>query len=132
MKLLLDQGLPRSSAALLRERGIDAFHVGETGLATASDQAILEAARLDGRVIVTLDSDFHTILALDGAAGPSVIRVRWEGLKGPGVADLIRQVIGLCRDDLLAGVVVSVTPAGLRLRRLPVARESLSDEADGP
>lgn len=132
MKLLLDQGLPRSSAAILRDRGIDAVHVGESGLGTASDQAILRTARVDGRVIVTLDSDFHTILALEGCAGPSVIRVRWEGLRGPQVADLIRQVIELCRDDLLAGAVVSVTPVGLRLRLLPVGRESLGDEADGP
>jgi predicted nuclease of predicted toxin-antitoxin system len=65
MKLLLDQGLPRSSAALLRERGIDAVHAGESGLATASDQAILEAARLDGRVIVTLDSDFSSAAISD-------------------------------------------------------------------
>jgi predicted nuclease of predicted toxin-antitoxin system len=132
MKLLLDQGLPRSSAAVLRDHGIDAVHAGEIGLGTASDQAILGAARVDGRVIVTLDSDFHTILALEESAGPSVIRVRWEGLKGPEVAVLIRQVTELCRDDLHAGAVVSVTPGGLRLRRLPVGRESLRDEVDGP
>ncbi len=81
MKLLLDQGLPRSSAAVLRDLGLDAVHAGESALSTASDQAILEAARLEDRVVVTLDSDFHTILALEGSAGPSVIRLRREGPK---------------------------------------------------
>lgn len=132
MKLLLDQGLPRSTAAVLRDLGIDAVHAGESGLSTASDQVILEAARAEGRVVVTLDSDFHTILALEGSAGPSVIRLRWEGLKGREVADLMRQVIELCRDDLLAGAVVSVRPDGLRLRRLPVVRQPLGDGADAP
>ncbi len=42
MKLLLDQGLPRSSAAILREAGFDAVHTGEISLATAEDELILQ------------------------------------------------------------------------------------------
>ena len=70
MKLLLDQGLPRSTAKLLRESGVDAVHTGECGLSVASDDAILEAGRAQGRTVVTLDSDFHAILALAEARSP--------------------------------------------------------------
>jgi predicted nuclease of predicted toxin-antitoxin system len=45
MRFLLDQGLPRSAAALLRNRGIDAVHVGEIGLVVASDPEILLRGR---------------------------------------------------------------------------------------
>nr|WP_258003931.1 DUF5615 family PIN-like protein [Fischerella thermalis] len=41
MKLLLDQGLPRSAATLLSEAGIDAVHVAEIGLSAADDRDIL-------------------------------------------------------------------------------------------
>lgn len=37
MRLLLDQGLPRSTVPLLGKNGIEALHVGEVGLASASD-----------------------------------------------------------------------------------------------
>lgn len=78
MKLLLDQGLPRSAAALLSDVGIDTIHVGEIGLSAAEDADILQRAREEERVVVTLDADFHTLLALNQATSPSVIRIRIE------------------------------------------------------
>jgi predicted nuclease of predicted toxin-antitoxin system len=84
MKLLLDQGLPRSTVVHLRKQGIEAAHVGDKGLATASDSTILECGRQEGMVVVTLDADFHALLALSGLTGPSVIRIRIEGLRGEG------------------------------------------------
>lgn len=41
MKFLLDQGLPRSTVTHLEAAGITAEHVGDLGLATASDATIL-------------------------------------------------------------------------------------------
>ena len=130
MKFLLDQGLPRSTAELLRQKGLDAVHTGECGLSVASDNAILAAGRAQGRTVITLDSDFHTILALEEASGPSVIRVRWEGLRGPEMAKLIGQVLALCLDDLESGAAVSVKPDGIRVRRLPIVSEHIGDAAE--
>ena len=76
MKLLFDQDLPRSAAELLRQVGIDTIHVGEIGLGTASDAEIMAAALQQQRVVVTLDADFHALLALSQATQPSVIRIR--------------------------------------------------------
>ena len=67
MRLLLDQGLPRSAAKFLREAGIDTVHVGEVGCADADDAAILQKAQGEKRTVVTLDADFHTLLALSRA-----------------------------------------------------------------
>lgn len=76
MRLLLDQGLPRTAADLLHSAGMDAVHTGECGLATASDIAILEYTRAEDAIVVTLDADFHALMALSGATQPSVIRIR--------------------------------------------------------
>jgi predicted nuclease of predicted toxin-antitoxin system len=44
MKLLLDQGLPRSTVVHLSKAVIEAVHVGEIAFATASDAKILDFA----------------------------------------------------------------------------------------
>ena len=90
MRLLLDQGLPRSAARLLREAGVDTVHVGEIGYSDADDASILKRARDEERTVVTFDADFHALLALSRATSPSVIRIRIEGLCGQRAADLFR------------------------------------------
>jgi predicted nuclease of predicted toxin-antitoxin system len=123
-KVLLDQGLPRSAAEHLRRAGIETVHTGEIGMATADDASILQRANDDGRMVVTLDADFHKLMALAGATHPSVIRIRIEGLRGDALAHLIQEVLQSCRDDLIRGALVSVQERGIRIRRLPLARPS--------
>ena len=67
MKLLLDQGLPRSTVNHLAATGIAAEHVGDLGLAGETDAAILSLAQQQQAVVVTLDADFHHLLAASGA-----------------------------------------------------------------
>lgn len=121
MKLLLDQGIPRSAAAELRRRGFEADHVGDIGMAAAADLAIVEHARRCAQVIITIDADFHALLALSNAALPSVVRVRIEGLRGEAIAELVVGVISQCEADLNAGAMVTVDSRTIRVRGLPLA-----------
>jgi predicted nuclease of predicted toxin-antitoxin system len=120
MKLLLDQGLPLSAAALLRDAGMDTIHVGEIGMSQAEDAEIIQKARVEERVVVTLDADFHTLLALNEAASPSVIRVRIERLRAQALTDLLLMVIAECEEDLEQGAAIAVEPNRIRIRRLPL------------
>ena len=120
MKLLLDQGLPRSAATLLREQGFDTVHVGDVEMWAAEDVEILALARLQNRVIVTLDADFHALLALSGAQFPSVIRIRIEGLKAGALVALLSQVLVEWGNSLELGAVVTVNKERMRMRRLPL------------
>jgi predicted nuclease of predicted toxin-antitoxin system len=82
--------------------------VGEIGMAASSDTDILEHARAAGRIVVTLDADFHAILAVSGIAAPSVIRVRMEGLKGPAIAAIVLEVLAVYASDLAVGCMITV------------------------
>ena len=120
MKRLLDQGLPLSAAALLREAGFDTVHVGEIGMSEADDSDIIQKARDDGRVVATLDADFHTLLALDLAVSPSVIRIRIERLRATALTALLLRVIAECTENIEQGSAITVEPSRIRIRRLPL------------
>ena len=102
-RILLDQGLAPHAAAILRQAGIDAVHVSEIGMGQAEDLEILERARHDERICVTLDHDFHAHLALAGCGRPSVLLLRVQGLDARGQAELIRRICLQCENALTAG-----------------------------
>lgn len=120
MRWLLDQGVPRSASARLKDWSDDAIHVGDIGMAAASDSAIIERALLEDRINVTRDADFHSLIATSGAAKPTVIRIREEGLKGDAVAALVLRIGRRFRADLEAGCVVTYSGGNVRLRALPL------------
>ncbi len=120
MKLLLDQGLPRSSASLLRSKGIEASHVGELGMADASDEAIIDYARKHSFAVATLDADFHALLAITNSPGPSVIRLRIQPLKAPEATSVLSRVLEQLGPEIERGSFITVTPTNIRVRRLPI------------
>jgi predicted nuclease of predicted toxin-antitoxin system len=70
--------------------------------------------------IVTLDSDFHTQLALSGANKPSVIRLRIEGLKSEACARKIAQVCRRFQKELDEGATLSISAKSARCHLLPI------------
>ncbi len=124
MKLLLDQGTPLRTAARLRSAGWDVVHTHEIGLAAASDEVILLRAKTEGRVVVTLDADFHQLLANTNAQQPSVVRVRIEGLNHEAMTGLLQRELTIREPLLESGVAISITERGVRLRKLPLPKST--------
>jgi predicted nuclease of predicted toxin-antitoxin system len=86
------------------------------------DSEILWRARSDSRVCVTLDADFHSLLATGAADGASVIRIGKEGLDATAVTILLQAIWPKIEDALTRGALVTVTERSVRVRRLPILR----------
>jgi predicted nuclease of predicted toxin-antitoxin system len=119
--IILDHGLPRDAASILRQLGHNCVHVGEIGMSRAEDREIMAWAReREGAVVVTLNADFHAELSVSGARSPSVIRLRMQGLDGPAAARLVRAIVHENGAALIRGCMVSVTRKKIRVRWLPI------------
>ncbi|MBI1354800.1 MAG: hypothetical protein GC160_10665 [Acidobacteria bacterium] len=58
VKILLDENIPRSTAAALRELGHDVREICGSDLAGAPDRFVWDLAQREDRVLVTTDKDF--------------------------------------------------------------------------
>ena len=105
----------------LRRPGHDAVHAADIGMSLANDSLILQRAAKEQRIVVTLDADFHALLADSLATAPSVIRIRDEGLKGSQVTDLILRLAKRFGEELGGGCAMTIRSGRVRYRRLPLS-----------
>jgi len=89
----------------------------------AEDDAIFDRAAVEGRILVTADADFGTLLAARSSRQPSVIQFRGEGSRKPDVlARTLLANLPQLVDSLENGCIVTFEPARVRLRLLPIPR----------
>lgn len=122
--------MPQSAADQLNAGliPISAIHVSRLSMSTASDAMIVRYARENGFVVVTLDADFHALLALSGAHAPSVIRIREQGLNSSAFCRLMQSIWPKVAAAVESGALITVTKTRIRIRRLPITGERYETE----
>ena len=121
MRFLVDANLSPRVASLLASAGHDAVTVRDVGLASASDDDVLEHASSEERILVSHDTDFGALLAYRGLTAPSFILFRSSDPITPDeqAALIVANLEGLT-GELEAGAIVVFARGRLRVRRLPV------------
>jgi predicted nuclease of predicted toxin-antitoxin system len=120
VRFLLDECLSARFDPLLEAAGHDAVHLQALNLLGSTDQEVLEAAKEDGRVLISADTDFGELLAQAGAATPSLILLRQGNRTPEHQARTIKSNLDDVTADLDAGAVVVFTDDRIRIRRLPM------------
>lgn len=120
MRFFLDECISPRLAPMLADAGHDVVHVSERDLAGHVDAEVLEAARIDDRILISADTDFGELLARQGDAMPSLVLFR-QGNRAPEhqAATLLGNFAEVA-DDLAVGAIVVFTNENIRIRRLPV------------
>ena len=121
MKFLVDQNLSPLIAVGLAEAGHDALHTRDLGMESASDTALLERAVADGRVIISADTDFGTLLAASRSDRPSVVLIRRTSDRSAHrLLALLLANLETVETGLADGAIVVLDAERVRVRRLPL------------
>jgi predicted nuclease of predicted toxin-antitoxin system len=121
VKFLVDQNLSPEVATHLSEAGHDAIHVRDRAMQRATDEAVLAFARLEGRVLISADTDSGLLLGRSGDTGPSFILLRRASERR--ATQQVRLILGNLDevlDELEAGSIVVLADENVRIRRLPL------------
>jgi len=120
MKILADVNISPRVVAALRADGFDAIRVSDVMPATSPDEEILAVAARLGAVVVSQDQDFSALLATSGATRPSHVNLRVTFVDADRLARTVAAAMRAAADDLLAGAIVTIDDAHVRVHRLPV------------
>jgi predicted nuclease of predicted toxin-antitoxin system len=110
---------PLTVAALAAE-GMDIARVSSLLPVNASDENILSLARQEGRVVITQDMDFSSLLALGGHDRPSLVTLRLLNTDPEVITQRLRRVLPQIEAALRRGCAVTVEDHAVRVRQLPI------------
>jgi predicted nuclease of predicted toxin-antitoxin system len=121
MRFLIDNCLSPIVAVGLAKAGYDARHVKDYDLESGLDEEIFALAANEGRVLISSDTDFGSILALRKEKRPSVILFHRQTHRRPEdhLSFLLLNLPAL-QKDLDAGAIVVFDQDRIRVRSLPV------------
>lgn len=123
MDFLLDMPVSPTLLNVLRAYGHAGVHAHQIGQARATDAALLELARREGRVVITADLDFPRLLALSSASQPGVILFRGGNYSDSGMCLLLERVLKTVAPEILAKSMCVVDKRRIRIAPLPLARK---------
>jgi predicted nuclease of predicted toxin-antitoxin system len=117
MKFLIDQDVYATTVRFLRELGHDVVPVAQLGLAQADDEDLLRLAQEQGRIFVTRDRDFGSLVFVK-AIETGVLCLRLLPSTQSAVHREIERVLQTYAEEELMRSFVVVEADGHRIRKL--------------
>jgi predicted nuclease of predicted toxin-antitoxin system len=115
---LVDEDLPRSLVRALREAGLEADHVIDSGLRGEPDDAIVDHAMTNGMTLVSADLGFANVLRFPLGAHDGIVVTRFSNEMSTMTTNAaIVRALGELSDEELRGNLIILEPGRVRLRR---------------
>jgi predicted nuclease of predicted toxin-antitoxin system len=116
VRVKLDEDVPLRVQALLLAHGHEAATVRAEGLGGASDARVIEAARAEERMLISLDLGFADVRRYPPGQPPGIVVVRLRERAARPVERVLGEFLAGYRLEHLAGFTIIVEPGRVRVR----------------
>jgi predicted nuclease of predicted toxin-antitoxin system len=120
VKFLVDRCAGKRLADWLRQQGHDVVESRELG-PDPGDRTLLETAFQEGRILITIDTDFGSLIFQEGFTHAGIVRLP-DVLVEKRIA-LFSELFARHEEDLEAGAIITIR--GNRIRISPSPRKTL-------
>lgn len=117
MRFKLDENLPRAAREVLADRGWDVHDVHQEQLGGVLDAALREACEREGRVLITLDTDFSDVRLVSPATSPGIVLLRPPDQSVRSTVACLEGAARLLETESPRGALWIVEPGRARVRR---------------
>lgn len=117
MKLLLDENISYELARILKELGHDVKHVYDAGLSGKEDDKIIELAKIQKRVFITMDLDFANIINYPPESHHGIVVIRISRPCKTKLIQIIRSFIQSVEEKEIFKSLVIVEETKFRIRK---------------
>ena len=124
MRIKLDENISRHLKRYLQKEGHSVFTAEEQGLLGRSDVEVGIVANSEGLILFTLDLEFADLRKFPPGTHPGIILFRPQSM-GPMATN--RFILNFVKETdmaTLAGCIVVVDPARIRIRRPPLPTDT--------
>ena len=116
MKLKTDENMPIEVAEAMRAAGHDALSVLEQDLGGWADPGIAEICRSEGRVLVSLDTDFADVRAYPPQDYPGILVIRLKRQDKPSILEVVPRILRMLQFEEIDRRLWIVTEERVRIR----------------
>lgn len=110
---------PKTSAFLVKQ-GFDSIHLYHLNKSKATDTEIIELAKSENRIIITMDIDFPTILSHSHDKIPGVILIRMSYAAVERINQRLMDLFNVVPEEDIKHSVVVLQDTTIRIRKLPL------------
>jgi predicted nuclease of predicted toxin-antitoxin system len=116
MKLKTDENLPIEVAEAMRAAGHDAVSVLEQDLGGWADPGIAEICRSEGRVLVSLDTDFADVRSYPPRDYPGILVIRLKRQDKLSILEVVPRILRMFQFEAIDRRLWIVTEERVRIR----------------
>jgi predicted nuclease of predicted toxin-antitoxin system len=117
VKIKLDENITTAAETLLAQYGHEVDTVADEGLTGAADSTVIDACRIDARMLVTFDIGFGDVRAYPPESHSGIVLLRLADQRPDLTLDVLRRVLTEHTLDGFAGALIVISEDRIRIRR---------------